>query len=50
MPRFNAFSRNVNTINLEIVVTHAGIYKISTSILERNIALRSLKKYDTMYP
>ena len=26
IPRFNAFSRNVNTINLKIFPTHGGIY------------------------
>ena len=28
MPRFNAFYRNVNTINLKIFPTHGGIYKL----------------------
>ena len=26
MPRFNAFSRNVNTMNLKIFLTHGGVY------------------------
>ena len=46
MPRFNAFSRTVNTINLKNFSTHGGIYtswrENSTSILERDKALRSL--------
>ena len=28
MPRFNALSRNVNTINLKIFPTHGRIYKL----------------------
>ena len=28
MPRFNAFSRNVNAINFKIFLTHGGIYKL----------------------
>ena len=28
MPRFNAFSRNVNTINLTFLLPHCGIYKL----------------------
>ena len=28
MPRFNAFSRTVNTINLNFFFTHGGIYKL----------------------
>ena len=53
MPRFNAFSRNVNTINLKIFPTHGAIYtslrENSESILERAKALRNLWKYETMY-
>ena len=45
MPRFNTFSRNVNTINLKIFPTYGGIYKSfrenSTSILERDKAWSS---------
>ena len=52
MHRFNAFSRNVNTINWNIFPTHDRIYKSknSTSILERDKTLTSLKKYEMMYP
>ena len=28
MPRFNAFSRNVNAMNLKFFPTHGGIYKL----------------------
>ena len=28
MPRFNAFSRNTNTIDLKVFPTHVGIYKL----------------------
>ena len=45
MPRFIAFPRNVNTINLEISPIHCGIYtnmrENSTSILERDKAPKS---------
>ena len=58
MPRFNAFSRTVNTINLFFSPTHHdGIYKKkfnkkenSTSILEKDKTLRSLRKYKRVYP
>ena len=52
MHRFSAFSRNVNTIKWKIFPTHGGIYKSenSTSILERDKTLTSLKKYERMYP
>ena len=46
MHRFNAFSRNVNTINLKMFPTHDGM----ASIQERDKILRSLKKYERMYP
>ena len=42
MPRINAFSRNVNSINLKIFPTRGGIKSLrenSTSILEREIKL-----------
>ena len=52
MNRFNAFSRNVNTINWKIFPKHSGIYKlekIQQTFLERDKTLKSLKKYDRMY-
>ena len=52
MHRFNTFSRNVNTINWKLFPTHSGKYKSenSTSILERDKTLWSLKKYEKMHP
>ena len=52
MPRFNAFSRNVNTINWKFFPTHGGIYKSEKIPQEfwRDKTLRSLKKYERMYP
>ena len=52
MNRFNRFSRNVNTINSKIFPTLGGIHKSenSKSTLERDKTLRSLKKYERMYP
>ena len=32
MPRFNTFTKNVNTINLKIFPTHSGIIKVSEKI------------------
>ena len=32
MPRFNAISRNVNTINLKIFSTHGVIYKFQGNL------------------
>ena len=53
MHKFNAFSRNVNIINWKNFPTHGGIKNVrenSTSILKRDKAVRSLKKYERMYP
>ena len=50
--RFNAFSRNVNTIKLK-KFSHTWwniqVRENSTSILEREKTLTSLKKYERMY-
>ena len=62
MSTFNSFSRNgnVNTINLKKKITNVEInkferkfntqFKIQHSILERENALRSLQKYERIYP
>ena len=46
LKKFNAFFRNVNTINLKIFPTHGGIYKFERKFNkhsgERVKALRSL--------
>ena len=46
LKKFNAFFRNVNTINLKIFLTHGGIYKFERKFNkhsgERVKALRSL--------
>ena len=51
MPRFNAFSGNVNSINLIFFPTHGGIYKLEKiqQAFWRDNTLRSLKKYERMY-
>ena len=51
MHRFDAFFRNVNTINWNIFPTHGGIYmsqKIQ-QILKWDTTLTSFKKYERMY-
>ena len=54
MPRYNAFSRNVNIMYLKILRTHGVIYKFEKEFNkhsgERDKALRSLSKYERMYP
>ena len=52
MPIFNAFSRNGNTINLKCFPIHGGIYKLEKiqQGFWRDNSLRSLKKYERMYP
>ena len=45
MSSLNAFSRNMNTVNLKKNFTHGGIYKFErkfNNILESDKALRSL--------
>ena len=52
MPRFNAFPRDANIINLKIFPTHGGIFKLeknSRRIMETDKALRSLRKYEGIY-
>ena len=49
MHKFNTFSRNLNVINLKIFPTHGRICKLE-KVLERYKTLRSLKKYERMYP
>ena len=51
MHRFNAFSRNVNTINWKFFPTHGGICKSKKiqQILERDKTVTILKKYERMY-
>ena len=52
MHRLNAFSRNVRTLNLTIFPTHVGIQKSEKiqQVFWRDKTLRSLKKYERMYP
>ena len=51
MPRFNASSRNVNTISFFFFTWwNIQVKENSASILERNKALRRLKKYERVYP
>ena len=50
MHRFNAYSRNVNTINFSHIWWNIQVRENSTSILEREKTLRRLKKYFRMYP
>ena len=52
MYRFNAFSRNVNTTTWKIFPTQVGIYKAEKiqQTFWRYKTLRSLKKYERMYP
>ena len=53
MNKFNAFSTNVNTINLKIFPTHGGIDKLERTqqAFWREIkSLRSLTKYERMHP
>ena len=54
MPTFNAFSRNLNTVNMKIFLTHGGIHKFKGKFnkhsVERYKALGSLQKYECMYP
>ena len=53
MPRFNGFSRNVNTINLKILPTYSGIYKFVRTFSKHSGERKSpmsLQKYERMYP
>ena len=49
---FNAFSRNVNTINWKFFPLHFEIYKSEKleQAFWRDKTLRSLNKYEKMYP
>ena len=51
MPGFNAFSQNASTINLKLFChtwLNVQVRENSTSILGRDKALGSLKKYERM--
>ena len=53
MPRFNAFSRNMNTVNLNFFSHTWWNIKPrenSVNIAEGDSGLRILKKYDRVYP
>ena len=53
MRRYNAFPRNLNTINwkrFSHTRWNIKVKEISTSILERDKILSSLNKYEMMYP
>ena len=51
MHRLNSFSGNMNIINWNIFPIHGGIYKLEKiQKAFRDNSLRSLKKYERMYP
>ena len=53
MPLVDGFSRNMISLNLKVFLTHAEISKFerkSATILEKDKALGSLKKYERIYP